>query len=254
MSTYQDVVNASLPLDAWALVEASGTDFAPYTGALHLTGAGVTAYQQAGPFAAALSIHLANGCLFNSTPFSGAFFWTMEAWFNPDSTTRPGNAILLYDGSNSAANGWGLYIPTGSNLLRVFYASPANDVSTGVSIPASAWSLLQIGNLSGSQGEISVALNGQIIAKVVDTASLTQPSAGFGFGRAASSPAANYSGSISMPAIYNNQQTPLSWYSRFQAATDPNTAILNTLTGPAANGVADSATLAAILAAVRRTF
>lgn len=253
MSGYQDVVNASFPLTSWALVEAAGTDFAPYSGTQHLTGAGVTQYQQPGPFAAALALHLNAGKLTspNVLPFNK--WWTMEAWFNIDAAARAGNALLMYLGGNSAANGWGLYIPVASNTLHIFWANPVRDITTSIVLTAGTWYLLQIGNLSGATGEFDIAVNGQLLAQDVTPNSQTVPAGGYGFG-GDTTLAANFRGLIAMPAVYVTQQSALSWFSRFLAATDPNAAILDALQGPGATVAGGAGILSQILASVSKTY
>jgi hypothetical protein len=253
VSTYQDVVNDSFPYAAWALVEAAGTDFVPYTGALHLTGAGVNQYQQTGPFAASESLHLNSGKLTTTTNLPITQFFTLEAWFNLDATTRAGNALLLYLGGNAASNGWGVYVPTGNNNLHIFFASPTHDVDTGVAIGASAWHLLQCGNLAGVTGELDVGLDGQVVGSFRTPDAQAAPSGGWGIGGTPGQ-ASNTVGFVAMPAAYTQQQSQLNWRSRFIASTDPNAAVPFTISGAASNIASTDATVNAILAAVRKAF
>jgi hypothetical protein len=253
VSTYQDVVNASLVLEAWALTEAAGTDFAPYTGSVHLTGAGVNQYQQAGPNASMLALHLNPGKLTSASNLPFTKWFTMECWFHIDSTARAGNCLLMYLGGNSSANGWGIYIAPGSNAIHFFWANPVRDITTGVVLPANQWHLLQIGNLSGATGEMDLAFDGRVIAQDITPNSQTLPAGGYGFG-GDNTFAGFYPGLISMPAVYVTQQSPLAWFSRFQAVSDPNAAVLNSLTGPGQAIAGGSGILSQILASVRKQY
>jgi hypothetical protein len=249
--TYQDVVNASIPYIAWALVEASGTDFAPYAGVDHLTGAGINLYQQSGPFAASLSVHGNPGKLYNATNLPFNKWWFQEAWFNPDASTRAVNALLCYLGL-ATTNGWGAYLPTANNHIHVFFASPSQDVDTGITLPANAWSLVQVGNLSGTTGEVDVAVNGVVVAQVNAANAKVAPTNGYGFG-GDSVQTSGYTGRIAFPAVYLAQQTVRSLYSRFLAATDPDAAIGLGTVGPSV-APSVSADVASLLAYVAATY
>lgn len=253
MSTYQDVVNASFPYAAWALVEASGTDFVPYTGAQHLTGEGVTGYQQPGPFAASVALRLASGKLTSPNNLPITQFFTLEAWFNLDASSRPGNALLLYLGGNAASNGWGVYVPTTNNNLHIFFASPVHDIDTGVAISSNSWHLVQTGNLSGTTGELNVALDGNVVGQFRTLDPQAVPAGGFGYAGTPTQ-ASFFDGLIAMPAAYTQLQDQLAWRSRFIAATNPDGALGFGLGGSAQQLLAIQNDTDAILKAVQQIY
>lgn len=246
--TYEEVVKASFPNAAWALAEAAGTDFAPYTRFQHLTSTGVDAYQQAGPCPPSFSVHVNPGKLLSPVSLPFLRYFCMEGWFNPDGLTGAGTRILMWLGDNSAADGWGAYLPAGSNRLHILAAPSGPDLDTLFDLPVGAFTLVQIANLSGTTGEIDVAVNGEVIGQIV-TGGSGNP-VGYGFG-GESSRASNFVGKIAWPAVYTQQQTMLSLRSRFIGCSDPVAGNLISLSGCCASSSSD---LAEILAAVRHTY
>lgn len=245
MSAYQDVVNANMPLAAWALVEPSGATFAPFAGAGNLSGSGVSAYQQPGPAGTDLSLTMANGKLMNPSSLFRGPYWCQEAWFNPSGSTSGSNRLLLALGSNMSVSGSAIFLPTTSNVLQLF-AGGTGYVLPGT-LPVGSWSLVQWGNLSGVNGQVDVALNGVLIAsQVVGSFAYT---GGIGFG-GDQVQATTYAGGIAWPAVYVSQQSALNWASRNTAITDPGTALLQTVTGNVQSVAALDAKLQAILNAV----
>jgi len=248
VTTYQDIVNASFPWAAWALVEASGTDFAPYAGLQHLTATNVNVYQQAGPCPPSFSIHLNLGKLLSATSLPFLRYFCQEGWYKPDATSGAGTRILMWIGANSATEGWGAYLPAANNHLHILAAPSGPDLDTGFILPTSSFTLVQLANLTGTTGEITCAVNGEIVGQIV-TGGSGSPT-GFGFG-GESSRASNYVGSLAWPAVYIQQQTQLSLRSRFVGCSDPVSGLLQTLQGCCTN---TDDLLNLIYAAVHKTF
>lgn len=251
MSTYQDVVNANFPTKAWALVEASGLSFAPYTGVGSLTGVGVDQWQQAGPFALGVSIHITNGKItVTDTLFRGGY-WCQEVWVKPSSSSGATNRLVMELGANLAVAGSALYLPTGSNAVT-FLGGGVN-TAIGFTLPTSSWTLLQWGNLAGVTGEVDVAVNGQLIF-TTSTSGFTG-TGGIGFGGDPTQ-ASTFQGSFAWPAYYTSQEFFPQWYSRYVASTDPDLAMSLSVKGSAVNNAAindNTALLELIYAAVHRT-
>ena len=246
MTTYQDVVNANFPLEAWALPEASGTSFAPYSGSGALTGAGVDAYQQAGPFALGFSIHVTSGGLEKLFTLINSSYWCMEAWFNTPAAHATLDRTLMELGNNLAAGGAELFLAHATNELKVIGNGALS--STGFIMPVGSWKLIQWGNLTGNNGDIVIAVDGAIIFSRRNAADFTGIN-GLGWGRDPSN-TSPMTGSLAWPAVYTSQQTAQNWYSRFLASTDPDGALPFTPSGGAVN----NALLNEILAAVKRLF
>jgi hypothetical protein len=249
--TYQDVVNGSFPTDAWALVEASGTDFAPYSGITHLTGVGVDLWQQAGPFPLGFSLHVTHGKITCGLTLFHGGFWCQEAWFKPDTSSSASNRLLLELGHDLTGPGSALYLPAASNVLQ--FLGGGISAGLGFTLPTASWTLLQWGNLAGVTGEVDVAINGQLV--------FTTPTSGFtgvngiGWGGDPVNASA-YIGSIAWPAFYTSEELFQQWHSRWVASTDPVAGEALSLIGPtitAAAVAANSALLALIYAAVHRT-
>lgn len=246
MATYQDVINADLPLGAWALTEASGTDFVPYTGPYHLTGSGTLLYRQTGPFGTALALHLAAGASLRTNsllfPSSGG---TIECWIRLD-TYPPASTVALEYWGNSGSNGNGVIVQTSGDLQ--LFAAPSNTLDAFHNF-ASGWHLVQIGN-PGPNGGSALAVDGAIIvSKIPGVGGTAGNPDQIGFGCTASSTAA-VALSVAYPAVYPTYLTSQFAYAHFLAASDPNTAINFTLTGLNSN----SALLQLIYAAVHRVF
>ena len=245
--TYQDVVKANLPLGAWALSESSGTDFVPYLGPYHLTGGGTLLYQQAGPFGASLSLHLAVGAFLhtNSMPFpsSGG---VLEAWFKLDVYPPTTTVALLYWG-NSASNGNGLVVVSGGGLQA--FAPGGSTVTPGINL-GSGWHHVMFGNPSPSGGS-AIALDGKVVyTKSTGVGGTAGNPDQVGFGSTSSSNAAAAI-SVAYPAVYNNYLTPQLAGAAFVASTDPTSALAYTLVG---QGQSDQSILQQILDSVRKIF
>ena len=162
MSTYQDVVAAYSPYAAWALVEASGTDFAPYLGAAHLTGSGSFTYQTTGPIATSMGLGLAVGAKL-ATPALVSFAppVTIETWIKL-TVYPPTTTVMVWYWGNSNTNGNGVFVDTTTGNLVVYSpAATPNLINTGVAL-GSGWHFIQSGNTS-TAGVSQLALDGVVI-------------------------------------------------------------------------------------------
>lgn len=246
MSTYQDVVAANLARYAWALTEAAGTDFPPYIGAAHLTGSGTLLYQQSGPFATSLALHLAtNARLVTPAGVVASQPTTLETWLSID-TYPPSAAVAAFYWGNSGANGVGVLIQTNGNIG--YYVPPNAVIDTGVPF-GSGWHLIQLGNLAPTGSQVAIARDGIIVWQATSAAQVAANPNQVAFG---STPVANAGAALKLafPAIYNQAITPQLALSSYLASTDPDSAMGYTL-GAAANNLD---ILNQILASVRKTY
>ena len=250
-ATYQDVIRANGAADGWALSEAAGTDFAPWVGAVHLTGSGGLLYQQAGPFAASFGLHLAAGAKLASPAFALPLSppVSFEMWVKLDAYPPTANTVLMYMG-NASANGWGLVIKT-DGTLRVLESGVAF-YDTGVAL-GGGWHLIQLGGMDRTGSVLQVGIDGvQVWAGAVAASLLPTPNAMYFGGD--SSAGATRAMTIAYPAFYNQALAGLAIRSNFMAATDPDSALALALATPGATTQSQTDLLNAILAAVRKTY
>lgn len=245
MSTYQDVVGANLPQVAWALVEASGNDHAPYVGQVHLTSSGTRLYQQAGPFANSLSIHFGgNGGLAATNPTVFNPPLTLEAWFKADAVTTGASRMLFYYGNNGA-NGFGAYIASGTPFVTLLHGGVAFGATT-LQWPDTNWHLLQL--VQNTTTEQLVYLDG--VLQVHNTmGAYAAPSTNLLFLQDAT-PTNFFAGNIAMPAVYPWALSGSQAYASYLGSTNPNAALGLTLSQGVNTGQGTNALLNAILDAV----
>ena len=248
--TYQDVVTANRALAAWALVEASGLDFAPYIGGTHLTGTGVFDYQQAGPFAASfgLGAHLTAklALAFVATVIAPV---TNEVWIKLPSATPAAAQTVFYAG-NGGANGSGVTVATNGHI-HILEGGVA-DTDTGLLWPDAAWHLLQV-SVSQLGAVSTLAIDGLVrFRRVLATSNAPVPNTTFYFGDSGFG-----SGNvcqIAMPAFYAYELTPTQMNASYLAATDPASAINLTITGGAGTPASSLALLNKLIEYVAKTF
>lgn len=227
MSTYQDVVLANGAVLAWALTESAGTDFVPYIGGTHLTGAGGgMSYRQTGPFAGAFGLQVIAGDSLRY-PFSQAVFppFTTEVWTN-FSTLTPASSQLIFYAGNQAANGSGLYLSTTGHLH--WYAGGVFDVDLGA-YGHTGWNLVQVASPDNTHAQIFI--NG-IQTNSVTTAASTAPTPnGQGWMSDDSSYNSVETCLLSYPAVYAKAFTANQAYASFVASTNPDLALQYILAG-----------------------
>jgi hypothetical protein len=243
MSTYQDVVIANHAAAAWALTEAAGLAFAPYIGGSNLVGTGGFLYRQAGPFAAAFGLHENVGAKLTLTFVSVVQPpVTWDCWFKLPSATPAALEVLFYAG-NSAANGSGVYVATNGHI-HVLHGTIV-DVDTGLLWPDNQWHLLQ--RIASADGRtVGLALDGVIRYRAFLAAPVAPAPNVLVFGGDSGAGSA-VAIDVAMPAFYPFELGAGQAAATFQAATDPNGALGNTLTGA-------GSLLQQILASVRKQF
>lgn len=252
MATYQDVIRSDNPYAGWALVEASGFDFAPWVGLLHLAGAATLLYQQPGPFPASEALHLAAGAKLTAT-FSfdpQAPFW-VNGWVKFDSNVwGPANAIFQL--GDNTTNGWSLYVQNDGKIHFFVPGTGGGDTNTGFAWPDTNWHFVSVGNINTSSAAPTIAIyvDGVIVFQGGVQGSHATAVHTLGFLTPGSSGGAARGASISYPAVFFDVLPPNSNRAEFLAATNPDAALPLTQNNP----VNDTALLNAILAAVRHTY
>lgn len=245
VTTYQDVVQANLPTAAWALTEASGTDYIPYYGNGHLLSSGTLDYRQTGPFGSYYGLHLRVAATLRTT---GITFMqaptTVEFWAKLDAVP-PGSTTLLWFWGSSGGTGTGIYVDNANHIF--FYGPPAAAVDTGL-LWTAGWHLVQSGN-PGASGGTSIALDGAIRWSHFVSGTGNGSPDNMYFGSSGSGGAATAL-TVSMPAIYNSALTASLAKSTFLASTDPAAAMAYTIT----NGATQNDLLNQILASVRKSY
>lgn len=250
MTTYQDVVTASLPLAAWALTEAGGIDFAPYISAQHLTGSGVFDYRQIGPAGTDFSLNFRVGAKAGFTftltvvpPF------TTEGWFKFVALPLASNSFLFYQGAQ-ASNGVGLYVKTDGHIHLL--QGGIRDTDTGVIWPDTNWHLVEL--ISAGDGTTrGLAFDGVIRYR-----------ASQGGGNTPAPNQLNYCGDsaggaavatrVAWPAIYAYEMSAANVASIFGGVTNPSGALGGTVSGGGGVSGSNSALLNLILQSVRKTY
>lgn len=243
--SYQDVVLSNLPQVAWALVEASGSDHAPYAGLTHLTSSGTRLYQQAGPFANALSMHFnGDGGLLATNPVVFQPPLTLEMWVKLDAASSGANRVLMYYG-NTSSNGFGIYIAAGSTLLSILHGGAPPIVDTGYAMDTN-WHLLQLVQETTSVADLYV--DGRLVSRPAMNG-YAAPSTPIAFMQDSLS-ANRAAGYIAMPAVYPFLLSGTNAFAEFMASTDPTSALAMTLAQGGPSGMSTSALLQRILGAV----
>ena len=245
MASYQDVVLAMRPTGAWALNQASGTDFPPYVNFVHATITGIDAYQQPGPFTNALAVHLATGgkatIPIGSTNAQRAY---TEVWFKRDSASAPASDLAVIYAGNSSSNGSGIFWRS-SGELSVLRGGSGHTM-TGI-FPTPGWHLFAFGGLA--DGRLAVALDGQIL--FAQSLTTTTPSPDNTYIASASAFTVPEPVSIALPAIYPEAMDAYNVYASYLAASDPDRAMAYT---PVGGTLQNWDLLNQILASVRRTY
>ncbi len=251
MTTYQDVVAANGALGAWALTEAAGGVFVPYLGGTNLAGGGVAVYRDAGPFAASFGLRLAVGGRLR-LPFATTVFppVTNEAWFKLSVLPPVPYAYLLRAGT-LAVNGNGWYVDPVAN--HIIYTAPGfAPIDTGFVWPDLNWHLVDWSSSAGNV--LSLYFDGRIIWRQTVAGPSTPGPNVLGYACDGNADNAKQVTTIAWPAFYPTELTPSAVYATFLAATNPVAALGYTLNGAGIQGTSDSTALAAILAAVRKTY
>lgn len=242
MTTYQDVIRANGALASWALTEASGTDFAPWLGGAHLTGGGTLTYRQTGPFTGSFALGMAAGATLR-LPFLSPVGppTTFETWIKLSSKTPGTQEFPVYSG-NENANGSGFWVNTNGHIE--YLAGGAAAVDSTVLWPDLLWHLCAM--TSHSSTEHSLALDGIVVWRGVTAASIAPNPNSLGFG-CSSSAGSGIAVQVAYPSFYQVELTPQQLAANFQAATDPDGALVTA--GGAVGGI-----LAGLLPYVSRTY
>lgn len=250
MATYQDVIAADNALAAWAFTEASGLDFAPYISAQHLTGRGTFLYRQAGPFAAAFGLHFNVGADASFTfglqinpPFS------VEAWVRVVANPPAASAVIHYSG-NSASNGSGVYIASATSHLHLLLGGHA-DNDLGIIWPDTNWHLYQVAGAPDGSTE-TIGLDGVVRLRKPFSGAIAPSPDNMDFGGSNNQTAVTPI-ELAYPALYAYELSPAQMANHYLAATNPDAAIGNTLSGGAGLSGSNSDLLNKILAAVQKT-
>ncbi len=248
--TYQDVVRANGAIGSWALTEAAGTDFVPWLGGTHLTGAGAHTYQQAGPFATAFSLGFAIGSRL-VLPLASVLFppVTNEVWIKLSALAPVPYQLMLRSGT-TAVSGSGLYLDTLNHLHWTGFG--AVDIDTGFIWPNTNFHLLQWA--SGPNNYLVIYFDGsQIFTTQTATPSAPTPNT-LGYLCDSTADNSHVAGFVSYPTIYLRVLSASEAFATFLAATDPTAAMAYTVTGGGQLGAANAAELQLIFDLLHRTF
>lgn len=248
--TYQDVVRANGGVISWALVEAAGTDFAPWLDTTHLIGAGGHTYQQAGPFPTAFSLGFAIGASLQ-WPIGNLLFppVTTEVWIKLSALAPVPYQLMIRAGA-TAVSGSGIYLDTLNHLHWTGFG--AADIDTGFVWPDTNWHLLQWASGPGN-ALVLYFDGGTIFTGQSGTPSPAAPNT-MGFLCDGSADNAHVAGFVSYPTLYLRMLSATEAFATFLAATDPTSAMAYTGTGGGQLGTVNAAVLEQILAAVRKTW
>lgn len=245
MTTYQDVIRANRPYAGWALTEASGATLAPWTGTMQLTLTGTVAYQQAGPFASALSMHFTGGAYVKTNvvppwPPPGSH----EFWLKLDSLTS-GAARVPHAYGAFDTNGYGMTMRSATGtLIEDYHAGLVSPfASLNYTVPDLLWHhyVYVIEDTTHATLYVDGVGTGRSTL-----AAFIQPTLTLAF-MAASNGAYPLNGYLAYPALYPRQLTANEIYANYLAASDPATALAFTQQG-------NADLLNQILASVRRTY
>lgn len=202
--TYQQQKAADAALAAWALVESSGTTFAPYIGGQSLALTGVADYQQTGPFPTSFGLNLHVGAKLGLTfirtvlpPFS------TECWLKLSNIAPASTQILFYYGNNTL-NGSGLYLATNGHVH--FLSGGVQDIDTGFVWPDLNWHMLDLTSDSNT-GPETIYFDGAVVWRNTITNPLA-PSPNTVFFGGDSGVTANQQVTYAMPTLYPYSLSP----------------------------------------------
>ncbi len=248
--TYQDVVRANGGIGSWALTEAAGTDFVPWLGGTHITGAGAHTYRQAGPFATAFSLGFAIGSRL-VLPLAAVLAppVTNEAWIKLSALAPVPYQLMLRSGT-TGVSGSGLYLDTLNHLHWTGFG--AVDIDTGFIWPDTNFHLLQFASGPGNFLQLYFD-GGSIFTTTTATPSAPTPNS-IGYLCDSAADNSHVAGFVSYPTIYLRVLTPTEAFANFLAATDPAAAMAYTVTGGGELGAANALELQTIFDLLHRTF
>jgi hypothetical protein len=249
MTTYQDVVQANLAALAFACTEASG-DLVPYIGAGNFVATGVSDYRQPGPIGTDFAVNLHVGAKFTYTFSQGLVPpVTTEVWVKL-STVTPASNTRIWSTGTDTANGIEFYVTTTGHL---HLTGPGQfDQDIGLVWPDTNWHLLQLASVTNGAVR-SVGFDGVVRYQAnPGTANAESPhiwTLGGSAGVTETSPT-----EFAWPAFYLYAMDAANMAATFVAITDPAGALGGTVTGGSSAPGGNSAILAEILAAVKKTY
>jgi len=249
MTTYQDVVAANQALWAWALVEPSGLDFAPYIGSQHLTGHGSFLYQQSGPFPTSEALKAnTNGWLTVPFPLGAAAPWWVEFWVKlPSATPAVAQNMLVTGVSGSSSTS--IYIATNGHIhINVVGVT---DFDTGFVWPNTAWHLVQVGHIDNTGGSVGFAFDGVQVSSHSIVGATFAANSLWSIGADVNGVSPLASALFSFVAVYPGVLSGPSLLASFVAASNAAGALVY---ARSANNSSDTLLLQSILAAVQKTF